>query len=240
MPNCRPNQYRQFARQSFFLYGFMVSQLPSTPSETTVMTDIQGFARLGENPKLKFLPGNSASDVRSIAEVNLCLSNFRKRGDGEDEDRGFWVEATFWDEQAEILARNFRQGYKIFVIGDLYSDHWIDKETGEKRSRPKLRVKLFFPDLRSLVSLQYKPRTPRESSQSQVGEDAAPISAGELTDSSNTHLPDQEIPFEDMSERFESLTPEERQLLATGRNQKSVEESVPTKDKRQARKSTAA
>lgn len=30
------------------------------------MTDIHGFARLGENPKLKYLPGNTPSDAVAI------------------------------------------------------------------------------------------------------------------------------------------------------------------------------
>jgi single-strand DNA-binding protein len=143
------------------------------------MTDVHGYARLGENPKLKYIPGNTTSEARPIAEVRLCLSNFRKRGDDEYEDRGFWVDATLWNEQAEIVARNFRQGDKVYVVGDLSSGHWVDKDSGESRSRPELRVALIFPDLRSLESFRYKPRaqnTPntRESVQPLSDDASAP------------------------------------------------------------------
>lgn len=199
------------------------------------MTDIQGFARLGENPKLKFLPGSTTGEARPVAEVRLCLSNYRKRGEDEIEDRGFWVDASIWGEQGEISARNIREGDKVYVIGDLSSDHWTDRESGEKRSRPKLRVDLIFPDLRSLATFRFKPRSAREQDSLDAGADATKEPAS-LTPTT----PDPGVPFEDMSGRFESLPPVDHSLLASGHKQESADATTPDKVKRPAKKSTAA
>lgn len=155
------------------------------------MTDIHGYARLGENPKLKYIPGNTPSEARAIAEVRLCLSNFRKRGEDDYEDRGFWVDATLWNEQAEIVARHFRQGDKVYVVGDLSSGHWNDKDSGESRSRPELRVMLIFPDLRSLESFRYKPRA--QNAKNTREPDQLPTSDASALDPTQ----DSDIPFSD-------------------------------------------
>lgn len=124
------------------------------------MTDIHGFARLGENPKLKFTPGRQQNEARAVAELRLCMLNFRKRGD-EYEDRGFWVDASLWDEQAELVARHLRKGDKVYIVGDLSAGHWTDKETGEARSKPELHINYVTLDIRTLASFSMKPRATR-------------------------------------------------------------------------------
>ncbi|MFZ5601002.1 MAG: single-stranded DNA-binding protein [Pseudomonadota bacterium] len=128
------------------------------------MTDIHGFARLGENPKLKFVPGRKENEARAIAELRLCLLNFRKRGDDFD-DRGLWVDASLWDEQAELVARTLKKGDKVYIVGDLSASHWTDKETGEARSKPELHINIVTLDLRSLESFRMKPRSQKSEAQ---------------------------------------------------------------------------
>jgi single-strand DNA-binding protein len=128
------------------------------------MTDIHGFARLGENPKLKFVPGRKDNEARAVAELRLCLLNFRKRGDDYD-DRGLWVDCSLWDEQAELVARHLKKGDKVYIVGDLSAGHWVDKETGEARSKPELHINYVTLDLRSLESFRMKPRSPKSDAQ---------------------------------------------------------------------------
>ena len=154
------------------------------------MTDIHGFARLGENPKLKFVPGRKDNEARAVAELRLCLLNFRKRGDDFD-DRGLWVDASLWDEQAELVARHLKKGDKIYVIGDLSAGHWTDKETGEARSKPEMHINYVLLDPRSLESFRMKPRSPKSDTldpDSQIG-----------ANTSNPEL-DGDIPFGDRSD----------------------------------------
>lgn len=124
------------------------------------MTDIHGFARLGENPKLKFVPGREDNQARAVAELRLCLLNFRKRGDDYD-NRGLWVDGSLWDEQAELVARHLKKGDKVYIVGDLSAGHWTDKETGEARSKPELHIIYVLLDMRSLETFRMKPRSPR-------------------------------------------------------------------------------
>lgn len=149
------------------------------------MTDINGFARLGENPKLKFVPGKQPNETRGVAEFRLCLLNFRKRGEDYD-DRGLWVDASLWDEQAELVARHLKKGDKIYIVGDLSAGHWTDKETGEARSKPELHINNITLDIRTLESFRMKPRAAKPEPTDQENQASARSSDPEM---------DRDIPF---------------------------------------------
>lgn len=164
------------------------------------MTTIYGFARLGAKPTLKFLPGKTTSDTNSVAEVGLSMSNYRRRGEDDTEDKSFWVEAAIWGPLGELAARNFNKGDKVFVVGDLISDHWKNKETGEPQSKLVLRVDQLMPDLRSLESFRYKPRPQNnreQDSPESTFEDAngSPRALNDSAGADPTQDPD--IPFSD-------------------------------------------
>lgn len=137
------------------------------------MTAMYGYARLGAKPTLKFLPGKTTSDTTSVAEVGLSMSNYRRRSEDETEDQSFWVEASIWGPLGELAARNFNKGDKVFVVGEMVANHWNHKETGDPQSKLVFRVDQIFPDLRSLESFRYKPRSQNR------GEKEAPESGAE-------------------------------------------------------------
>lgn len=151
------------------------------------MTDIHGFARLGENPKLKFTPSRQNNEPRAVAELRLCLLNFRKRGD-DFEDRGLWVDASLWDEQAEQAARHLKKGDKIYVVGDLSAGHWADKETGEARSKPELYINHLTLDIRSLESFRMKPRAARQADHDPEGR-ISPVQAAPGNPEDDAEIP---------------------------------------------------
>lgn len=151
------------------------------------MTDLQGPARLGFDPRLKYVAVKDGEDAKPIAELRLNLINYKKLADGESEDRGFWVQAEIWDEQAELAAKYLKKGDKVFVIGDFFGSNW-ESDDGPQ-SRPRLVIRRLLLDTRDLEKFQFKPRrsgsSPGESSdrgeealaRSEVEEDA--VAAGE-------------------------------------------------------------
>lgn len=57
----------------------------------------------------------------------------------------FWVEADAWERTAEQIAEVATKGTQLLVWGKLTTDQWEDKQTGEKKSKPKLKLKGFRP-----------------------------------------------------------------------------------------------
>ena len=57
----------------------------------------------------------------------------------------FYVEGTAWERTAEQLAEVATKGAQILVWGALATDSWEDKQTGDKRSKPALKIKGFRP-----------------------------------------------------------------------------------------------
>lgn len=140
------------------------------------MTYVCDFARLGEKPKLKHVPVKQV-DPRPVAEFVLHLLNYRKRAENDLEDRSVRVEASVWGELAEIVAKQFHQGDKVFTVGDLYASHWTDSD-GKPRSKYKLDIELIFPDTKRLEGFRYKPRTRNERSAADLENDDALMESG--------------------------------------------------------------
>jgi single-strand DNA-binding protein len=98
--------------------------------------------RIGNDPELKYL-----DDGKVV--VNLSLATKRKYhylerkeeniNSGEDETDWFGLE--IWGQTAEFVAKYVEKGSRVSVVGSLQLDQWIDKESGESRSRAKIFVR---------------------------------------------------------------------------------------------------
>ena len=135
------------------------------------MTAFNGFARIGSKPTLRYVPDRKSDDQVPVAELRICMINYRMKGD-DSEDRGFWVTASLWHAEAEIAAQNLKVGDKIFVMGQLSEGRWPNKETGEEMARLEATLSHVFLDMRSLESFRMKPRS-RKGSGSQSETEAA-------------------------------------------------------------------
>lgn len=138
------------------------------------MTRIADFARFGEQPTLKVLPPKNGNDARNIAEFRISLMNSRRKAEGDFEDRSVWADAAVWDELAAIVVNGFRQGDKVFVVGDLTAVHWKDQD-GNPRTTNKLYIEEIFPDTRALDSWKYKPRRSVSSEPASQPEQEQPV-----------------------------------------------------------------
>jgi single-strand DNA-binding protein len=93
------------------------------------MNTITTFAgNLTEDPELRFTNGGTPV-------ANLCVAVNRRVKQNDE-----WVEATptfhnvkVWGAQGENLVESLTRGDRVLVHGQVETESWADKETGENR-----------------------------------------------------------------------------------------------------------
>ena len=86
--------------------------------------------RAGRDPELRYLESGSV-----VAEVSLAVDNWKRDADP------LWLNLQIWGKTAQVAADYVRKGGMIAVSGQLESESWTDKSTGEKRSKMFLNVR---------------------------------------------------------------------------------------------------
>jgi single-strand DNA-binding protein len=87
--------------------------------------------RLGGDAELKYTPSGAA-----VAEFSLACTVRRKGQEPGTE----WVQCSLWADRGEALARLLTKGSAITVIGEVSTHAWLDRQTGEARSKLRCRV----------------------------------------------------------------------------------------------------
>ena len=85
--------------------------------------------RAGREPDVRYFESGS-----TVANFTLAV-NRRSRNEEPD-----WFNLEIWGKQAQIAADYVRKGSLIGITGSLKIDSWKDKNTGEDRSKPVIRV----------------------------------------------------------------------------------------------------
>jgi single-strand DNA-binding protein len=86
--------------------------------------------RAGRDPQVRYLESGSV-----VAEVSLAVDNWKRDADP------LWLNLQIWGKTAQVAADYVRKGGMIAVSGQLESESWTDKSTGEKRSKMFLNVR---------------------------------------------------------------------------------------------------
>ncbi len=89
------------------------------------------MGHLVADPAIRFTP--SGEKV-----ANFSLGTNYKAKDGKEHAEFFDVEV--WGGWAENLAKTAKKGALVLIEGRLRQESWKDKETGENRSRVKVRA----------------------------------------------------------------------------------------------------
>jgi single-strand DNA-binding protein len=87
--------------------------------------------RAGRDPEVKYFESGKVVCNFTIA-VNRRSSN---RDEPPD-----WFDLEVWDKTAEIAANYVKKGSLIGITGSLKFDRWQDRNTGEERQKPVIRV----------------------------------------------------------------------------------------------------
>ena len=84
--------------------------------------------------ELRYTPSGAA-----VAECGLAINRVWYNDKKEKQEATTFVDVVAWGKTAEILCQYVKKGDPVMFEGELESDLWEDKATGQKRS--KLRVK---------------------------------------------------------------------------------------------------
>jgi len=93
------------------------------------------IGNLTQDPELRRIPSGTA-----VSTLRLAVSESFQNKSGERVERTVFLDVDVWDRQAENCAQYLSKGSPVFVEGRLQMDSWDDKETGQKRSRLKVRA----------------------------------------------------------------------------------------------------
>ena len=85
--------------------------------------------RAGRDPEVRYFESGSM-----VANLTIAV-NRRSRDDVPD-----WFNLEIWGKQAQVAADYVKKGSLLGIIGSFKLDRWTDRNSGEERSKPVVRV----------------------------------------------------------------------------------------------------
>ncbi|KQY61448.1 single-stranded DNA-binding protein [Nocardioides sp. Root140] len=99
-------------------------------------TTVTFAGNLVEDPELRFTPTGKA-----VADFRVLVNRRTKNEDGEYVDaEPTGHSCTLWEKQAEHLAESGRKGDRVMVTGQLVTESYHDRDSGEKRYKTRIQV----------------------------------------------------------------------------------------------------
>ena len=93
------------------------------------INSISLVGRAGREPDVRYFESGS-----TVANFTLAVNRISK---GDEPD---WFNLEIWGKQAQIAADYVKKGSLIGITGSFKIDSWKDKNTGEDRFKPVVRV----------------------------------------------------------------------------------------------------
>jgi single-strand DNA-binding protein len=131
--------------------------------------------RLAADPEIKYLANSM------VANAKMAVDHPEKKGrdDGKEPD---WLKLEIWFEAAEEFANNARKGQLSDCTGRIRFESWTDKQTGEPRHQPVLKLHSWAPVDTTAPVTAAKPA-------------AVPAAGGSVWESSAGDINEDEVPF---------------------------------------------
>ena len=85
--------------------------------------------RAGRDPEVRYFESGTV-----VAYLTMAV-NRRNRNDEPD-----WFNLEIWGKQAQVAADYVKKGSLIGITGSFKMDSWKDRNTGEDRNKPVVRV----------------------------------------------------------------------------------------------------
>ena len=89
--------------------------------------------RAGRDPEVRYFESGTV-----VANLTMAV-NRRNRNDEPD-----WFNLEIWGKQAQVAADYVKKGSLIGITGSFKMDSWKDRNTGEDRNKPVVRVCLLY------------------------------------------------------------------------------------------------
>ena len=93
------------------------------------------IGNLTQDPEVRRTPSGTA-----VSTLRMAVNESFPSKSGEKVERTVFLDVDVWDRQAETCQQYLSKGSPVFVEGRLQMDSWDDKETGQKRTRLKVRA----------------------------------------------------------------------------------------------------
>ena len=76
-----------------------------------------------------------------VADLRLAISEmWRDKATGQNKEVTCFVDVVAWERQADFCQQYLAKGKGLLVEGRLQMDEWTDKQSGEKRSKLRVRA----------------------------------------------------------------------------------------------------
>ena len=93
------------------------------------------IGNLTQDPEVRRTTSGTA-----VSTLRMAVNESFQNKNGEKVERTVFLDVDVWDRQAETCQQYLSTGSPVFVEGRLQMDSWDDKETGQKRTRLKVRA----------------------------------------------------------------------------------------------------
>ena len=132
--------------------------------------------RLVADPEIKYLTNSM------VANARMAVDHPEKKGrdDGKEPD---WLKLEVWFEPAEEFANTAKKGQLIDCEGRIRFESWTDKQTGEPRHQPVLKLHSWSPVDTAAPAAAAKPAA------------TAPAGGSVWESSASGSVSDDDIPF---------------------------------------------
>ena len=81
-------------------------------------------------PELRYTPQGTA-----VCDLSIAINRTYTETDGTKKEEVTYVDIVCWSKFAEIAGKYLKKGSQVLISGRLHQDSWIDKNTGQKRSK---------------------------------------------------------------------------------------------------------
>ena len=83
----------------------------------------------------------TTSAGHSVADIGMAINDRRLSNSGEWKEQVQFIDVTFWNRKAEVIAQYFSKGSPILIEGKLQLDRWEKDE--KKFTKLKVRGEQF-------------------------------------------------------------------------------------------------
>ena len=91
------------------------------------------IGNLTRDPELKHLPNGTA-----VCDIGIAINRTWNDDSGAKKEETTFVDVTFWGKTAETVSKYCGKGDPIFIEGRLTVESWVDKDSGQNRSKMKV------------------------------------------------------------------------------------------------------
>ena len=101
----------------------------SLGDESMGINSVNLVGRAGRDPEVRYFESGSV-----VANLTMAV-NRRNKNDPPD-----WFNLEIWGKQAQVAADYVKKGSLIGITGSFKLDTWKDRNSGEDKSKPVVRV----------------------------------------------------------------------------------------------------